>query len=316
MNSRSVPSRTGLTLGLLTGIFAVSTAAIFIRYAQAEGVPSVTIAAARLTLSALALAPVVLIRHRAALKKLTSSEWLLALLAGFFLAVHFASWITSLEYTSVASSVMLVTTTPLWVALVAPLVVHERLNRTATVGMLIALAGGMLIALSDACGFEEKQLTCLSAESFLSGRAMFGNFLAILGAWMAAGYLLVGRKLRAKLSLLPYVFVVYSMAAVVLLAMMTAAGERLVGYSPKIYLWFLLLALVPQLLGHTLFNWALKYAPASFVSVTLLGEPIGSTILAVLLFGEIPGAIKIVGAAFLLAGIWLVSRQGVGESQA
>jgi drug/metabolite transporter (DMT)-like permease len=126
----------------------------------------------------------------------------------------------------------------------------------------------------------------------------------------------VGRKLRAKLSLLPYVFVVYSMAAVVLLAMMTAAGEKLVGYSPKIYLWFLLLALVPQLLGHTLFNWALKYAPASFVSVTLLGEPIGSTILAVLLFGEIPGAIKIVGAAFLLAGIWLVSRQGAEESQA
>ncbi len=309
------PRRSVLTLGLLAGILAVSTAAIFIRFAQAEGAPSIVIAAARLTLSALALAPFALTGGRSDLRRLTRREWLLALLAGVFLALHFAAWITSLEYTSVASSVILVTTTPLWVALAAPLVVRERIHRTAALGMGLALAGGIVIAVSDVCAFQGAGLVCPPMETFFSGRAMFGNFLSVFGAWMAAGYLLVGRKLRAKLPLTPYVFVVYSMAAVVLIFIMLEMGKSPLGYSPMTCVWFLLLALVPQLVGHTLFNWALKYAPASFVSVTLLGEPIGSTILAIFLFGELPGGLKIGGAALLLAGIWLASREEPKQMQ-
>lgn len=308
MSPANAPPRATLTLGLLAGILAASTAAIFIRFAQAEGVPSIVIAAARLTISGLALAPFALAGRRSDLRRLGRGDWLLALLAGVFLALHFASWITSLEYTSVASSVVLVTTTPLWVALLAPLALGERLHRAAALGMLLALAGGIVIAVSDTCTLQSGHLVCPPLGTFFDGESMLGNFLAVLGAWMAAGYLLVGRKLRAKLPLAPYVFVVYSMAAVVLVIIMLAMGKRVIGYTPLAYLWFLLLALVPQLMGHTLFNWALKYAPASFVSVILLGEPIGSTLLAVMLFGEIPGGLKIGGAILLLAGIWLASR--------
>ena len=125
---------------------------------------------------------------------------------------------------------------------------------------------------------------------------------------MAAGYLLVGRKLRAKMALIPYIFVVYGMASVVLVAIMLGFGEGLLGYTLSVYLWFILLALVPQLFGHSIFNWALKYVPASFVSVTLLGEPVGSSILAYFIFQEQPGWIKIGGAILILAGIWLAAR--------
>lgn len=308
MSPANAPPRATLTLGLLAGILAASTAAIFIRFAQSEGVSSIVIAAARLTISGLALAPFALAGYRSDLRRLRRGEWLLALLSGLFLALHFASWITSLEYTSVASSVVLVTTTPLWVALLAPLVLRERIHRVAVLGMILALAGGVVIGVSDACVVRSGQVVCPPLKTFFGGESMLGNLLAVAGAWMAAGYLLVGRKLRAKLPLVPYIFMVYGMAAVVLVIIMLAMGKSLFGYTPLVYLWFLLLALVPQLMGHTLFNWALKYAPASFVSVILLGEPVGSTILAVILFREIPGGLKIGGAVLLLAGIWLASR--------
>ena len=297
-----------LTLGLLAGIAAVSTASIFIRFAQNEGAPSIVIAAARLSLAALGLAPFALTRHRAELRGLSRREWLLALLSGTFLALHFASWITSLQYTSVASSVVLVTTTPLWVALFAPVVLREKIGAGTLIGLVLALAGGIVVSLSDACTWSAGRLACPSLHNFLAGTAFLGDLLALAGAWMAAGYLLVGRKLRAKMSLVPYIFVVYGMAAVVLIAIMFGTRESPLGYRPVVYLWFVMLALVPQLFGHSTFNWALKYLPASFVSVTLLGEPVGSTILAYLILGEAPGWLKVGGGILILAGIWLAAR--------
>lgn len=310
MSASPTPRRSTLTLGLLAGIAAASTAAIFIRFAQAEGVPSIVIAAARLTIASLLLAPVALTRYRSDLRRLTRSEWALALLSGFFLALHFATWITSLEYTSVASSVVLVTTTPLWVALLAPLVLHERVGTAALVGLVLALLGGVVIGLSDTCTWSTGALTCPPLKTFFGGTAFLGDFLALAGAWMAAGYLLVGRKLRTKMTLIPYIFVVYGMAAVALIVIMLGMGKSPFGYAPMAYLWFLLLALVPQLLGHSLFNWTLKYLPASFVSVSLLGEPVGSTVLAYIIFREAPGWVKIGGAVLILAGIWLAARNG------
>ncbi|NCO31663.1 EamA family transporter, partial [bacterium] len=112
----------------------------------------------------------------------------------------------------------------------------------------------------------------------MKGKAFLGNFLALAGAWMVAGYLLIGRRLRAKMSLVPYIFVVYSIAAVALIVIMFASSETPLGYSPITYVWMLLLALVPQLIGHSTYNWALRYMPAALVAVTTLGEPIGSTI--------------------------------------
>lgn len=308
IRSNTSPSRSTLTLVLLGGILAVSTASIFIKFAQHAGANSIVIAAFRLSLATLGLAPLALTRYRSELRQLTRREWVLALLSGVFLAMHFAFWVTSLQYASVASSVVLVTTTPLWVALFSPLVLHERVGAATYVGLALALAGGAVVGLSDACSWQAGSITCPAAASFFGGTAFLGDFLALAGAWMAAGYMLVGRSLRAKIDLIPYIFVVYGMAAIILIAIMFGMGENPLGLAPITYLWLVLLALVPQLLGHSIFNWSLKYIPVSLVSVTLLGEPVGSTILAYFILQESPGWVKIVGAVLILAGIWLAAR--------
>jgi len=281
---------------LLLGILAVSTASIFIRYAQ-PGAPSLTIAAGRLTLAALVLAPVALARHRPALARLTARQLGLALLAGAFLAAHFALWIASLERTTVASSVVLVTTTPLWVGLLAPVVLREPLTRRVASGILLALAGGVLVGLGDAGPIGAAP----------RAGALLGDFLALAGAWMMAGNLMVGRRLRADLGLVPYVTLVYGAAAVILLAAMAITGRSFLCLSPMTCLWIALLALVPQLLGHTSFNWALRYLPASLVAVALLGEPVGSSALAWVLLREVPGPVTLLGALVILAGIAVVA---------
>jgi drug/metabolite transporter (DMT)-like permease len=297
------PTKTFLTIAIIGGILAVSTASIFIRFAQAEA-PSLVIAAYRLFFASLVLAPIAILRHGPELRALSRRDLGLGLLSGIFLAMHFATWITSLEYTSVASSVVLVTTTPLWVALLSPLILREPISRPVIIGLILSLAGGSVVGLSDACSWNGG-LACPSAGEMLKGQAFLGNFLSLFGAWMAAGYIIIGRRLRAKVSLIPYIFMVYGMAAVILVVTMFAAGKSPVGFSPTIYVWMLALALVPQLLGHSTFNWALKYLPASVVSVTLLGEPIGSTILAYIFLSELPTPFKMVGGVLILVGIYL-----------
>lgn len=306
----SAPARSTLIFALLAGIAAVSTASIFIEFAQNAGAASIVIAAFRLTLATLALAPLALTRYRAQLRQLTRREWLLALLSGVFLALHFSVWVTSLQYTSVASSVVLVTTTPLWVALFSPLVLHERVGRATYIGLVLALLGGSVVGLSDACAWRAGAIVCSSVGGILGGSAFLGDFLALAGAWMAAGYLLVGRSLRARMDLVPYIFVVYGMSAILLIAFMFGLRESPLGLPPITYLWLILLALVPQLLGHSIFNWSLKYLPVSLVSVSLLGEPVGSTILAYFLLQQQPGLVKIGGAILILLGIWLAASAG------
>jgi drug/metabolite transporter (DMT)-like permease len=301
-----VRARPGQLLVLLAGILAVSTASIFIRYAQ-PATSSLTIAAGRLVFATLALAPFALVRHRTALARLTARELRLAALAGLFLAAHFALWIASLERTTVASSVVLVTTTPLWVGLLSPLVLREPLTRRLALGIVLALAGGVIVGLGSADG------TRAATAGVGPGGALLGDLMALSGAWMMAGYLMVGRRLRAGqartlhessgLTLVPYVFVVYGMAAVLLTLAMAATGRSLFGLAPTTYLWLVLLALVPQLLGHSSFNWALRYLPASFVAIALLGEPVGSSALAFGLLHEVPTPLELGGAVLILAGI-------------
>jgi drug/metabolite transporter (DMT)-like permease len=299
----SVPPLVGLGFGIL----AVSTASIFIRFAQ-EDAPSLVIAAYRLTLAALILAPIALIKHRREITGLSRKELGLALASGFFLALHFATWITSLEYTSVASSVVLVTTIPLWVALLSPFTVKESISRWVLFGMVIALVGGVIIGLSDTCQTHGLQVSCPTIAEWVSGTAFWGDILAVTGAIMAACYMLIGRRLRGKMSLISYIFIVYGMAAIVLIIFVIVAGYQPFSYSSKTYLWFILLAIIPQLLGHSTFNWALKYVSAAYVSISLLGEPIGSTILAFIILNETPGGLKIFGAILILAGIYMASR--------
>ena len=216
-------------VALFIAILAVSTASIFIRFAQTDA-PSLVIAALRLTFASLALAPIALTRHRAELRSLSRNELLLGLLSGLFLAIHFATWISSLEYTTVASSVVFVSTGPLWVALLSPFFLREPLTRPVLIGMSLALIGGIVVALSDACSWNNG-IVCPSLNQILHGRMLFGNFLALIGAWMVAGYLMIGRKLRAKMSLMPYIFLVYGMASVCLLIIVSGYTRKFIRLS-------------------------------------------------------------------------------------
>ena len=298
-------SRVTLPFVIIFAILAVSTASIFIRFAQREA-PSLVIAALRLTFASLILAPFALTQHRNELRKLTRSDLLLGLLSGIFLAVHFATWISSLEYTSVASSVVLVSTGPLWVALLSPIILNEPLTRITLAGMLLALLGGTVIGLGDSCRIDNG-LSCPPLSEFLRGKAFFGNFLALAGAWAVAGYLMIGRKLRADMSLVPYIFVVYGGAAITLVVAMLLFGNSPRGFSPSIYIWIILLALVPQLIGHTAYNWALRYVPAAMVSITTLAEPVGSAMLAYVILHEVPTRLTAIGGVLILTGIYLAS---------
>ena len=294
-------------LAIPFGILAVSTASIFIRYAQADAA-SIVIAAGRLSIAGVILAVVAMLRHRAEMSALARRDIILALLSGFFLSLHFAAWITSLEYTSVASSVVLVSTSPLWVALLAPLTLKEPVRRVVLAGMGLTLLGGVIVGLSDSCAPASGGLQCPPFSDFAAGEAFLGDILALVGALTGAGYLLVGRRLREKISLIPYIFLVYSVAAIFLLIYMFSAGESLAGQPARVYLWLLLLALVPQLLGHSTFNWALRYLSAAYVSITLLGEPIGSALLAYFLLGEVPSVMMAFGAILILFGIWVAGH--------
>ncbi len=281
---------------LALGVLVVSTASILIRWLQAEAVPSIAIAAWRLTLAALLLTPALALRRRAELARLGAREWLLAAAAGVFLAAHFATWIVSLEYTSVASSVALVTTNPIWIGIASWLVFRERASGVLLAAIALALVGSAAIFFADSAGGAGGRSPAL------------GNALALAGSAAICGYLLIGRGLRRVMSLLTYVGIVYGAAAICLLVGAAVGGAPLGGYAAAAWPMLLALAVGPQLLGHSSFNWALKYLSATMIALAILGEPIGSTTLAWLLLDEPVGPAKLAGMALLLAGIFLAAR--------
>ena len=279
-------------LGLLLGVLAASTASPLIRLAQQEAV-SLAVAAWRMLLAALLLAPYALTARRAELRSMTRREWVLALISGLFLALHFATWISSLALTSVAVSVVLVATSPLWVGLISHLFLGERLSRSQALGLAVALAGSAVIGFGDAGQGTHR---------------LVGDGLALAGALSAAGYFLIGRRLRTRLSLVGYVFPVYGTAAVALLLTAGLRGVPMGGYAPITWLWLLLLAIGPQILGHSSLNWALRHVSATFVTLATLGEPIGSTLLAWLILREAPGWSAVLGGGLILIGIMVAGR--------
>jgi drug/metabolite transporter (DMT)-like permease len=281
---------------LAVGVVAVSTSSILVRYAQAETVTPLAIAALRLLFAALLLTPFAAIGKREELARLTRRDLLLGVLAGLLLAVHFASWITSLYYTSIASSVALATTNPLWIAVASWLIFDERPGWRLLVGIGAALLGTL-------CIFATGPGAASHAPN-----PLLGNALALGSAVAISGYLLIGRRLRARLSLLPYVWVVYGSAALALVAAGMASGQPLAGLSGMTYFLILLMALGPQLLGHTAFNWALQRLAPAVIALAILGEPVGSALLAWLLFGEILSPLQLTGFALVLAGIYVGAR--------
>jgi drug/metabolite transporter (DMT)-like permease len=289
------------------GILAVSTASIFIRFAQADA-PSFVIAAGRLLLATLILAPFAIKRTIQELKIANRRTFVFLGLAGLFLGLHFASWITSLEFTTVASSVVLVTTAPLWVALLSPLFLKEKITRVILIGLVISLSGSILVGVNGLCNVTQGAIQCINMSVMFEGKTFWGNLLALAGAFLSAGYLMVGRRVRNSFSLVTYTFIVYGVAAVVLLLLVLVTDQKLGGYTTNTYLFILALAIVPQLLGHSSFNWALKYLSAAFVSIALLGEPVGTVILAYFFLSEKPALLELVGGVLILIGIAVASR--------
>jgi drug/metabolite transporter (DMT)-like permease len=294
-------------LALLIGVMAASSAAILIRFAQREA-PSLVVATYRLGIATLVLAPIALMRSRQEIARINRKLAGMIIFTGVVLGLHFATWISSLEYASVASSVVLVTSSPLWVALLSPLIIKERLSKTIFVGLILALIGGVVVGLSDNCSLTAAGIRCEDFSSFFGGRAIWGNILALAGAWLVAIYLLMGRLIRPSISLIPYTFLIYGVAAITLLILTIISGSPLTGYSPTAYLWFAALAFIPQLLGHTSFNYALKFITASFVSIAILCEPVGTTIMAAFLLNEPPTWLEVAGGVLLLIGIYIAIR--------
>ena len=276
---------------LFIGVAATFPAASLVRLAG-EAAPLV-IGAYRLSIASAVVVPLGLLRGSRARLALSKQDAGLLLLSGVCLALHFAFWITSLSYTSVASSVVLVTTTPLMLALVPRRWRGDSITWRSVAGIAVALVGTAVIAYADA-GYAEG--------------ALLGDGLALLGAAAMAGHWLLGRSLLVRTPLQVYVAITYPMAAVVLLAGAVAVSAPLTGFSGQTYGAILLLALLPQLVGHSSANWALRRLSAAAVSTAFMAEPVGAAIVAVLLLGELPPVGVVVGGAAVLVGISLVVR--------
>lgn len=293
MGVRTPVSRARLLLSLAMGIIAISFASIFIRFAQAEGVPTLSIAAGRLVVASAVLLPYAAATRRDEIRSLTRREWLLLCASGVFLGLHFATWIASLGYTSVASSVVLVSMGPLFVGLGSWAFLGERPGRRMVAGIVMAAAGSIAISWGDLGKGQDR---------------LFGDFLALCGAVMVAGYLMIGRRVRGRRSLATYIAVVYGVAMLTLLGIVAAGRQPLSGFTPAAYGWLLALGLVPQLIGHSTLNWALRHLSATYVSIVTLAEPMGSGLLAYAILGEAVSWPTAVGGALILAGIYVASR--------
>lgn len=295
MSEHSSPPRWLPFVVLGIGLLAISFGAILARLAQSHGLPSLAIAALRLGLAALIVTPLSFWQSRRALLDISQKQVVLTLGAGFFLALHFASWISSLEFTSVASSTALVTTNLLWVGLASFLLFGERPGWLMALGIVISISGSLLIFWSD-------------SHQSTGSNPWLGNLLALVGSWCFSAYLLIGRRLRRDMPLSAYILLAYGAAALFLLIACRLMGVTLEGYSLPAYGFALAMALGPQLLGHTAYNWSLKHVSPTFVAVVTLGEPVGSAALAWLFFGETFAALQGIGFFLLLAGIYLAAR--------
>ena len=278
-------------LVLLVGVVSVSFAAIFIRLAEA---PPLVIAAYRLTIASLVLILLTYKKTVPSVKRLSRRDSLLLLLSSFFLALHFALWITSLSYTSIASSVILVTCHPAFVAVISYFLWHEVLNRLTIGGMALAFAGVVLINYG---GFDFGQ------------QYILGDVLALIAGFAMGGYLILGGYLKNRIEIMPYLTMIYTGAAIILLLATVGFGYSFTGYSGKTYLMMALLAVVPQLIGHSSFNLALRLIPVTLVSVAILGEPVGATLLGYFILDEVPTVKELIGGVLILAGIFIVLRQ-------
>ncbi len=274
-------------LPIIVGVFSVALSAIFVKMTSAD---SGVTAFYRMLFSILIMSPVFFLKYTHEIKKLSRRDWLFTTIAGVFLAFHFILWFESLNYTSVASSTVLVTLQPLFAFAGTYFFFKEKLSIKTLVAGGIAISGSVLIGYGD---FK------------ISGSALYGDLLALIACALITAYLLFGQDVRKRLSLVTYTFVVYGISTITLFFYIVFKGESFGPYPASEWMWFLLLALIPNLLGHTLFNWALKWVSTNVISIAILFEPIGAAILAYFILGEYLSITQIVGGSIVLAGITL-----------
>jgi len=268
-------------------IVSISFASIFIKWSEA---PALIIAAYRMLFAALMLMPFALRKHHwEEMRGLERKRWWAVALIGVVLAIHFASFNAALQETSVASATLLVTCHPIVVGVLGYIYLKE-VPRRSGAGIALGLAGVAVISWAD-----------------LSEGAIYGDILALIGMLAAALYLLGGRVLRQSMSVVTYAFLIYLIAAGALFVAAIVAGLPLWPYPIDEIALFLALAAVSTIFGHTVLNWSLRYLPAAFVSLSMLGEPVGASILAFLLLSEVPGPGMLFGGAMVLAGIFLTA---------
>ncbi|MCF6136736.1 DMT family transporter [Pseudalkalibacillus berkeleyi] len=278
-------------LAICIGVLSVSTSAVLVKLSSA---PAPIIAGYRLLFTTLLMTPFILIYFRRDFIKIERRDLVFCLFAGVFLAFHFILWFESLNYTSVASSVVLVALQPIFAFIGTYIFFSEKLTLKAILGGSLAIGGSILISWGD---FQ------------ISGMALFGDLLALLGAIAVTVYYLFGQNVRKRLHLMTYTFIVYGMATCTLLIYSLSLGYKLGPYPGQDWVYFILLALFPTLLGHTIFNWALKHVSTTVISMSILGEPIGASILAYFLLDEFIRAEQLVGGLIILIGIYLFLKR-------
>ncbi|MCC5910237.1 MAG: DMT family transporter [Clostridiaceae bacterium] len=280
---------------MLVGVIAVSFSAIFVRNTTA---PSTIVAMYRMVLTFFLFVPVMLTNGREKITQITKKEVILCGLSGIFLALHFSTWIASLSYTTVASSTVLVGLQPIFTAIIGYFLYKERLSRNGIIGMAIAIFGGSVIGILD---FQ------------VSEGHLYGDFLALMGGFFGALYILIGRTVRKKVSTLVYTFLVYGSCTLILVIVNIYLRTPIIGYSSKDYILFLAMAIVCTVGGHTIFNWSLKHVEANKVSTAMLGEPVGATFLAIILLKEVPNQWQIVSGILIITGLYIFMTAGVRE---
>ena len=277
---------------IIIGVISVALSVIFVKLATAD---AGVIAFYRMLFSVLLMLPIFLLKYRKELLKLGKKDWVFSTIAGVFLAFHFILWFESLNYTSVASSTVLVTLQPIFAFVGTYFFFKEKLSFKIILSALVAIAGSVIISWGD---FK------------LSGTAFYGDMLALIACALITTYLLFGQDVRKRLSLITYTFVVYTISTITLFFYVLIKGESFGPYPESDWFWFIMLALIPNLLGHTLFNWALKWVSTNVISIAILFEPVGAAILAFYVFHETLTTTQIIGGLIVMAGILLFVIDG------
>lgn len=273
-----------IAIPLAISIIAISFSAIFVKWSDA---PATILSMYRMWLAGIFMLPMVYI-NRKEFKKLSKKDWWFLLFSGAFLALHFALWFGSLKLTTVASSTIILALQPLVSLVGGFLLYRERTTSSAIMTMGIAIIGAMMIGWGDIG---------------LSKASLLGDLLSFLSVIAVVGYLLIGQSIVKKVSHWVYTSTVFLIAALLLTIFNVSSGEAFTGYPPKEWGIFLLLAIVPSL-SHVINNWLLNYVNATTISMSILGEPVGATILAVILLDERLSGSQIAGGLLVLAGVF------------